>query len=149
MTRDDQKIILGPTGIVASSDSHARDCAARTRRTTMGGILTGAAVAESMSLTGGAAASASASSGAIAGVTTALGSAGAVVTDAVGSLGTYTVAVGTYTITAPVVLLATIGVMMAGLASYVVVRRVRGTSGETASLLRASAYGTAGADNMV
>ena len=129
--------------------SGTRLCGARDASDDMGGILTGAAVAESMSLTGGAAASASASSGAMAGVTTALGSAGAVVTDAVGSLGTYTVAVGTYTMTAPVVLLATIGVMVAGLASYVVVRRVRGTSGETASLLRASAYGTAGADNMV
>ena len=146
MNGDEEK--MDPFGISGNAFGF-RIATGRRARRTMGGVLTGAAVAESMSLTGGAAASASASSGAMAGVSTALGSAGAVVTDAVGSLGTYTVAVGTYTMTAPVVLLATIGVMMAGLASYVVVRRVRGTSGETASLLRASAYGTAGADNMV
>ena len=106
MNGDEEK--MDPFGIAGHAFGF-RIATGRRARRTMGGVLTGAAVAESMSLTGGAAASASASSGAMAGVSTALGSAGAVVTDAVGSLGTYTVAVGTYTMTAPVVLLATIG----------------------------------------
>ena len=105
----------------------------------MGGLLTGAAVAETMSLTGAAGASAGASAG---GVGSVVAGAGTAVAETVSSLGTYTV-------TAPVAVLAAIGVMLAGVASWMAARRFRGRSAETQSLLRGSAYGAGNGDNMV
>jgi len=100
----------------------------------MGGLLTTAAVAETMTLTGGAA-GASASAGA----TASLGAAGTAIGETLGSLGSYTIAVGTYTITAPVALIAGIGVAIAAMASYAVTRRLRASgASETQSLLRGS-----------
>ena len=112
----------------------------------MGGLLTTAAVAETMTLTGGAA-GASASAGA----TASLGAAGTAIGETLGSLGSYTIAVGTYTITAPVALIAGIGVAIAAMASYAVTRRLRASgASETQSLLRGTSYGTArDGDNMV
>jgi|TARA_B100000073_G_scaffold284446_1_gene245727 hypothetical protein len=116
------------------------------RARAMGGLLTGAAVAETMSLTGAAGASAGASAG---GVGSVVAGAGTAVAETVSSLGTYTVAVGTYTVTAPVAVLAAIGVMLAGVASWMAARRFRGRSAETQSLLRGSAYGAGNGDQMV
>ena len=111
----------------------------------MGGLLTGAAVAETMSLTGSAAATAQGWS-----ALGALSASGAAIGDALGSFGTYTVAIGTYTITAPVVLLMTLAVLAGGVMSAYAARRFRVGRGETQSLLRGGAYGTtAGRDNMV
>ena len=115
------------------------------RARAMGGLLTGAAVAETMSLTGAAGASAGASAG---GVGSVVAGAGTAVAETVSSLGTYTVAVGTYTVTAPVAVLAAIGVL-AGVASWMAARRFRGRSAETQSLLRGSAYGAGNGDQMV
>ncbi len=112
------------------------------RARAMGGLLTGAAVAETMSLTGAAGASAG-------GVGSVVAGAGTAVAETVSSLGTYTVAVGTYTVTAPVAVLAAIGVMLAGVASWMAARRFRGRSAETQSLLRGSAYGAGNGDQMV
>lgn len=111
----------------------------------MGGLLTGAAVAETMSLTGAAGAT-GASAG---GVGSVVAGAGTAVAETVSSLGTYTVAVGTYTVTAPVAVLAAVGMMLAGVASWMVARRFRGRSAETQSLLRGSAYGARDGENMV
>ncbi len=116
------------------------------RARAMGGLLTGATVAETMSLTGAAGASAGASAG---GVGSVVAGAGTAVAETVSSLGTYTVAVGTYTVTAPVAVLAAVGVMLAGVASWLAARRFRGRSAETQSLLRGSAYGAGNGDNMV
>ena len=131
-------------------DRSTRGGGARRRRAdvldrAMGGLLTGAAVAETMSLTGAAGASAGTSAG---GVGSVVAGAGTAVAETVSSLGTYTVAVGTYTVTAPVAVLAAVGVMLAGVVSWMAARRFRGRSAETQSLLRGSAYG-AGNDNMV
>ena len=105
----------------------------------MGGLLTTAAVAETMTLTGGAA-GASASAGA----TASLGAAGTAIGETLGSL-------GSYTITAPVALIAGIGVAIAAMASYAVTRRLRASgASETQSLLRGTSYGTTrDGDNMV
>lgn len=111
----------------------------------MGGLLTGAAVAETMSLTGAAGATGVSAGG----VGSVFAGAGTAVAETVSSLGTYTVAVGTYTVTAPVMLLAAVGMMLAGVASWMVARRFRGRSAETQSLLRGSAYGTRDGENMV
>jgi len=111
----------------------------------MGGLLTGAAVAETMSLTGAAGATGVSAGG----VGSVFAGAGTAVAETVSSLGTYTVAVGTYTVTAPVMLLAAVGMMLAGVASWMVARRFRGRSAETQSLLRGSAYGARDGENMV
>ena len=125
-------------------DRSTRGGGARRRRAdvldrAMGGLLTGAAVAETMSLTGAAGASAGASAG---GIGSVVAGAGTAVAETVSSLGAYTV-------TAPVAVLAAVGVMLAGVASWMAARRFRGRSAETQSLLRGSAYGAGNADDMV
>ena len=109
----------------------------------MGGLLTGAAVAETMSLTGGSAAAASS------GGTAMLGTATTAVSEAAGSLGSVTLELGGYAVSAPVVLVAAVGVCVAALTSYFVVKRLRGSNEETQSLLRGSAYGSRGGEDMV
>jgi hypothetical protein len=109
----------------------------------MGGLLTGAAVAETMSLTGGSAAAASS------GGTAMLGTATTAVAEAAGSLGSVTLELGGYAVSAPVVLVAAVGVCVAALTSYFVVKRLRGSNEETQSLLRGSAYGSRGGEDMV
>jgi hypothetical protein len=52
-------------------------------------------------------------------------------------------------VTAPVAVLAAVGMMLAGVASWMVARRFRGRSAETQSLLRGSAYGASDGENMV
>ena len=86
-----------------------------------------------------------------AGATASLGAAGTAIGETLGSLGSYTIAVGTYTITAPVALIAGIGVAIAAMASYAVTRRLRASgASETQSLLRGTSYGTTrDGDNMV
>ena len=112
----------------------------------MGGLLTGAAVAETMSLTGG---SAAAASGGGTAATAMLGTATTAVAEAAGSLGSVTLELGGYAVSAPVVLVAAVGVCVAALTSYLVVKRLRGSNEETQRLLRGSAYGSRGGEDMV
>ena len=103
----------------------------------MGGLLTTAAVAETMSLTGGAAAS-TASSGSVA---SALSSGVAALGESVSAAGSYTLAVGSYTITAPVVALAACAVFVVSAVGWAYARRAR-SGAESQALLSRSAYGS-------
>ena len=103
----------------------------------MGGILTTAAVAETVSLTSGAAASASASGS----VASALSSGVAALGETASAAGSYTLAIGSYTITAPVVALAACAVFVVSAVGWAYARRARGGA-ESQALLNARAYGS-------
>ena len=97
----------------------------------MGGALTASAIAETMSLTGTAATG---------GITTTLGAGATAVSESVSALGSYTIAIGSYTMAVPVVAIAAVGVVLAGMASWVLARRARG--GEEAQRLLGGSYGS-------
>lgn len=101
----------------------------------MGGALTATAITETMSLTG-----ASGATAATGGITTALGTAATAVSESVSALGSYTIAIGSYTMAVPVVAIAFVGVVLAGMASWVLARRARG--GEEAQRLLGGSYGS-------